>query len=719
MSKPFAAQRQTQVNRIHAACILITAMLAPVRAIAQSYETDDLEIQFIKAYDPNPIWTDRGSKANLDVSFWSPSPGPGWHRVGHHAKQGHGFPEEATMIVKAKTNGALVKPTDYAEIWNDAKSGADRDVSIYAPICPSGYKALGYVANGSHRPPSAEEVRCVRASLLAPALPGNFIWNDSNSGARSDFGAWGILPPVSDSRFSYLSRGLFYGAASHFPPDPSAVGVLWAIKMSVGPLAAVEIRVTDDFLPIWNDSGSGADQDVAFYRPIAEPGWFNVGDYAQGNHGDPIGDSYLIQVDSANEALLRPPVNYDLVWTDRGSDAHQDGSVWKPLAPPGYVCLGFVSSNSHGRPRIPDYRCVRKDKASRGKLGKMIWSDSGSSARSDVSIWMINNSRGGPTNTFAANNSHNAPTEAVYTLEGLLAEQAASRPAKPAENAEDKLRLLTVHAPRVWLAPGEEYYPSSVEWAFPYLTRNEIDEQYWLRTKQALESPSDHSLEVFKGHLASAPVYAFWVEKGMHVDLVYFFYYPYNRGKSVLDTIWGNHVGDWEHITVRLFWSYDSGSETWSRQPHRIYISAHNFGGVYRWRAVTKEKTHPVVYSAKGSHGCWKDPGKHVYKELPLDLGNLTDVCGEGMKWDTWERVEGFDFNAKKGLGKSRWPQWMDSDFSSPGSGGHPSDPANGPIYRWGNVKEGCFGEVISGECRLNNGPTGPISKGVWPNSFE
>ena len=40
-------------------------------------------------------------------------------------------------------------------------------------------------------------------------------------------------------------------------------------------------------------------------------------------------------------------------------------------------------------------------------------------------------------------------------------------------------------------------------------------------------------------------------------DLVYFFYYPYNRGKEVLFTIWGNHVGDWEHITVRLAWQHE------------------------------------------------------------------------------------------------------------------------------------------------------------------
>ena len=284
-------------------------------------------------------------------------------------------------------------------------------------------------------------------------------------------------------------------------------------------------------------------------------------------------------------------------------------------------------------------------------------------------------------------------------------------------DADTQLHLLTTYAPRVWLAPGEEYMPSSVDWAFERLVRfrNPEDGRYWVRTRQALDSPSDDSLAVFAGHLASAPVYAFWVDKGEVVDLVYFFFYPYKRGKEILDTMWGNHVGDWEHITVRL----ERSSGGAALEPRQVYISAHDFGGAYPWESLEKVDTHPIVYAAKGSHGVWKDPGNHEYKDLGL-LGDLVDHCGEGTAWDTWERLEAFDFAAKQGLGDTVWPVWMGSDFENPGSGADPTDPASGPIYRWGNTKEGCGAEFVSGECRLNDGPTGPNSKGVWsPDVFE
>jgi Concanavalin A-like lectin/glucanases superfamily/Vacuolar protein sorting-associated protein 62 len=287
---------------------------------------------------------------------------------------------------------------------------------------------------------------------------------------------------------------------------------------------------------------------------------------------------------------------------------------------------------------------------------------------------------------------------------------------------QEKLDLLTRYAPMVWLAQNEQYMPSSLEWAFPYFERvlfpkdaftfpPDLTQVYWLQTTNQLSSPSDSSLPVFAGNLASAPVYAFWVEKqpgARLVDLVYFFYYPYNRGKEIANTIWGNHVSDWEHVTVRLVWG----------QPEAVYISAHDFGGAYPWylNALGRTNlTHPIIYSAWGSHGCWVNPGSHTYDSIPA-LGDLTDYCSAGTPWNTWERVAAFDYNAQAGLGASQWPAWMSTDYGNPGTG-DPTIPGNGPIYRWGNPRQGT---CVSGECRLNDGPTGPADKNVWaPGIFQ
>ena len=291
----------------------------------------------------------------------------------------------------------------------------------------------------------------------------------------------------------------------------------------------------------------------------------------------------------------------------------------------------------------------------------------------------------------------------------LLATQVHANSETGIDHDEDKLALLERYAPEIWLAQGERYFPSSVEWAFPYLKRVKRDGKFWLTTKQKPDSPSDGDLPVFRGDLETAPVYAFWVsgkEDGA-TDLVYFTYYPYNRGKELLNTMWGNHVGDWENMVVRL----DRNLE-----PQTVFMSQHSGDGIVPWDAIEKnESGHPVVYSAWGSHGLWETTGDHVYKETPI--GDLSDVASKGSPWKTWERVVAFDFQDKRGIAGNEWPRWMDSDYTvattkNPGS----KDPASGAIYRWGNAKRGCGGkleiyEKTAGECRLNNGPTGPIDK--------
>ena len=180
--------------------------------------------------------------------------------------------------------------------------------------------------------------------------------------------------------------------------------------------------------------------------------------------------------------------------------------------------------------------------------------------------------------------------------------------------------------------------------------------------------------------------------------------------------MWGNHVSDWEHITVRLEWGV----------PTAVYLAGHDFGTTCDWYSFSKtNQTHPIIYSAWGSHGCWTNAGAYQYKfvmSVPL-----VDYCTNGLAWNTWERVQAFDFYAQKGLGTlqgttwatNQWPAWMSDQFTEDGTG-DPFKPGNGLICRWGNPWDSVPGNSCIGEWLLNNGPTGPISKGVWnTNRFE
>jgi hypothetical protein len=294
------------------------------------------------------------------------------------------------------------------------------------------------------------------------------------------------------------------------------------------------------------------------------------------------------------------------------------------------------------------------------------------------------------------------------------------------------LSILAEYAPQVRLASDELFMPSSVEWAFGNGLERFLndDGNFWLRTEFDLPEPSSWDFPLFKGPVCSpdcAPVYAFWARKEVPVcgydvefiDLVYYFYYPYNRGKSVASTRFGNHVGDWEHVTIRLAWHH-GGQAGWALRPSQMYVSAHNFGGAYKWVAIPTKvgSTHPVVYAAWGSHGLWLASGNHKYGEVcyPSPLcEDLIDECSNGTQWDTWENMVTLDYydpsaNNGRGLGGSVWPLWMSNDFSDPGTCGDPSDPSCGPIYRWGNPKR----DPVFGYYRLEDGPTGPVSKPVW-----
>jgi hypothetical protein len=341
--------------------------------------------------------------------------------------------------------------------------------------------------------------------------------------------------------------------------------------------------------------------------------------------------------------------------------------------------------------------------------------------------------------------------------------QAQAWPARPTaiEVADsEKPALLEQYAPRVFLHPNEEFYPSSVEWSFKHLFRYspsnlppfidspwfyhlfpQPDNRYYVSPIEIIGSPSDW-LEYHYGcngfattqpcQLSDATTYAFWDEQAISVEnetsdvinLTYFFYYPYNRGKEIASTVWGNHVGDWEHITVRLSWVYDP-SAGWGIKPIHLFVSAHDFGTAHPWDTITTAagSDHPIVYSAEGGHGNYVTAGTQRYGKvvkLGVTLAFLYDYTGEGAQWNTWTNLDTFDYNAAQGLGLSIWPRWMSTDYAAAcapdNPGCDPYDPASGAIYRWGTYE---FGDCDIGYCRMDSGPTGPVAKGIWDNPYE
>ncbi len=298
-------------------------------------------------------------------------------------------------------------------------------------------------------------------------------------------------------------------------------------------------------------------------------------------------------------------------------------------------------------------------------------------------------------------------------------------------DSEAKMEHLRRYAPRVWFHGNESYWPASVEWSFHFLKRywSSDSRMWWLITKEPLKAPSS-ILPYFHGadpkkqwtdfplRLEDVPAYAFWHQVNAYtVDLVYFFYYPYNRGKEVAGTIFGSHVGDWEHVTVRLTARRDSEGRTCltpaTDAKMSFSLAYHSKDARYAWAQVPKVEgsDHPIIYSAHGSHGSYLEPGSHRYDSAAGK--DLVDHTGAGTPWDTWDKLECFDYDTKKGLGPTwvgTWPTWLRKDRKDKGLGNE--DPASGPVTRWGNYRSGAVNTVFGGtQYRLEHGPTGPADK--------
>ncbi|XP_013410003.1 putative vacuolar protein sorting-associated protein TDA6 [Lingula anatina] len=298
----------------------------------------------------------------------------------------------------------------------------------------------------------------------------------------------------------------------------------------------------------------------------------------------------------------------------------------------------------------------------------------------------------------------------------------------------DIVAAAKLWAPVVRLAVGEEWKPSSVDYFLQHVnlrggsptsvtpsTLPTCNSNCYLETKTHLSCPSCREPVVFKGQdPASAPAYAIYEDKGNVVEITYWFFFPYNRGKRAcvglyFDNVcpcvkawghclcprlngcaggystFGNHVGDWEHVKIKFN----------NNKIYSIYLSIHDseitnqYGGEFLWngnefrrgnRAVyTTDCTHAQVYAAKGSHGIWPNTGEHVYKKL-FNGDKLKDHCSAGTAWHIANNLKIVKMAAKG---------QFTGEFNFLNFKG-----------RWGNRERNC--PKIIGQCVLENGPGGP-----------
>ena len=198
----------------------------------------------------------------------------------------------------------------------------------------------------------------------------------------------------------------------------------------------LETKLTCKQNLIWTDKGSGADLDGFFFTPSAESSYYIIGGYAR-RKGDSKSKNCVISVRLSKNnpeetpELLVPPGDWSLIWTDKGSGANKDGSMWNAVPPSKeYRCLGSVMQKGYKKPVLSNYRCVHSGLTKKIQNKSIVWTDKGSGADKDVTVFNLPNSKSffavgrktNKANTFDLNDTASAEPDAAV-VEKLLAQR--------------------------------------------------------------------------------------------------------------------------------------------------------------------------------------------------------------------------------------------------------------------------------------------------------
>lgn len=144
---------------------------------------------------------------------------------------------------------------------------------------------------------------------------------------------------------------------------------------------AIEVAVVTSSYGLWNDRNTGGRHNIHFWRPKAPRGFHILGDYAQRNYNAFSARRATVAVKDLSGDALKHPIRFEKVWDDRGSGANLDGSIWRPVPPPGYKAMGLMSMVGYYPPRLDQVVCVKDKYVFSAKPSIWLWDDNGKGDR--------------------------------------------------------------------------------------------------------------------------------------------------------------------------------------------------------------------------------------------------------------------------------------------------------------------------------------------------
>lgn len=500
---------------------------------------------------------------------------------------------------------------------------------------------------------------------------------------------------------------------------------------------------------------------VTFYKPTALPDGFSVlGHYCQPN-SRPLHGHLLVARAGADttRSPLCAPRDYELVWAFHASGASRacsgygrsDAYFWLPVPPEGYRALGFLVTTDAAKPALDDVRCVRADLTDdecepHGALLRLQLKPQPSSASASPSpageaAFVVRGLRplrrgmrekGIGAGTFCCAVDGRSPPRGLACLKNVDLDLTAM------PTLEQVHAVIKHYGPTLFFHPKEVYLPSSVAWYFKNGAKlfrkgggavgEEIDAEGsnlpgggWNDGEYWMDLPCDakRRQEVCRGDIESAELYAHVKPAmgGACTDVAMWVFCPFNGPARLklgmvsmpLGTT-GQHVGDWEHFTLRV--------SNLTGELMAVYYSQHSGG---RWVDASALEyaagNKPAVYSSRNGHASYPYAGVYLQGSAAIGVGILNDAARSKLYVDSSVkyRIVSAEYLGDGVVVEPQWLQFMRE--WGPTVIYKSKTRMEGTTKRLPLRLRGSAENMVNkmpNELSKEEGPTGPKEKNMW-----
>ncbi|QDZ20283.1 vacuolar protein sorting-associated protein [Chloropicon primus] len=297
------------------------------------------------------------------LTFWRPICDSRYAGFGDCITFGEEPPEKSVSVV-AKGYGMVKKPVSFESVFSDDA------IQIWHPVAPRGYVSLGCLATKAGEAPDLEDVHCMHRSLCVPTLTEEYFSPVSSTfsivNVRNDFGTFIFLSAEHECAClnALIPAEMIENDRAYLEPQdvPDGIGKVHQDIFMDRKLTRYEresnkpyLRYSVQFKRILQNRRGN----YSFWRPVIPDDCYYLGDI--GTKGLAPPDKVLCIHKSANDAIANP-VKFSLVSMEGKI------SIWKPIAPQGYVSLGYVLSRGTEVPPIEATCCVKAIHARRPEV---------------------------------------------------------------------------------------------------------------------------------------------------------------------------------------------------------------------------------------------------------------------------------------------------------------------------------------------------------------